>query len=121
MLFKKNIESAFAKFDDTWTPYIAGQINDTHIKLAKFEGEFIWHKHDHEDELFWVIEGCLLMELRDQATITVAPGEFLIVPRGVEHKPVAKIPTKVILLEPTTILNTGNTISALTIDQLGAV
>lgn len=120
-LTKKNIEQSFASFDETWAPRIAGEINDTYLKLAKFEGEFIWHKHDNEDELFLVIEGRLRMELRDQPAIIINPGEFLIVPKGTEHKPAAEIPAKVVLLEPKTTLNTGDAEDARTVRDLKRV
>lgn len=118
MLTKKNLKQAFSTFDETWSPRIAGEINDTHLKLAKFEGEFVWHKHDNEDELFMVIEGCLHMELRDQADVIINPGEFLIVPKGIEHKPVAHPQAEVILLEPKTTINTGDKRTARTITNL---
>ena len=87
---------------------VAGEINNMQIKLVKLDGEFIWHSHDEEDELFLVISGRLRMELRGQEAQIVGPGEFIIVPHGVEHRPVAEEPCKVVLLEPATTLNTGN-------------
>jgi len=118
MLIKKNLKQVFSTFDETWSPRIAGDINNIHLKLAKFEGEFIWHKHENEDELFMVIEGCLHMELRDQDDVIINPGEFLIVPKGIEHKPVAPGLTKVVLLEPKTTINTGDKKTARTIRNL---
>lgn len=104
---KVNIAQKFAQFSDHWNPRIAGELNGQHVKLARLSGEFIWHKHDHEDELFLVVQGQLKMELRDK-TITIDPGEFLIVPRGVEHKPVAEQEVQVLLFEPATTVNTGD-------------
>jgi mannose-6-phosphate isomerase-like protein (cupin superfamily) len=101
----------FAAFTETWSPKIVGQINDFHVKLVRIEGEFVWHKHDIEDELFLVIGGSIAMHYRDGAEERIArfgAGEFLIVPHGVEHKPVAEPGTKLLLLEPQTTLNTGD-------------
>lgn len=104
---KKNLASAFGGFSDAWSPRIAGRINDMQIKLAKFEGEFVWHFHRREDELFFVHKGRLLMKFRDRDEI-VEEGEFIIVPHGVEHCPVALDDTcEVVLVEPGTTLNTG--------------
>jgi mannose-6-phosphate isomerase-like protein (cupin superfamily) len=105
---KKNLATAFGEFSDIWSPKIAGQINDMQIKLAKFTGEFVWLFHKREDELFFVYKGRLLMKFRDREEIVEA-GEFIVVPRGVEHCPVALDGTcEVVLLEPGTTLNTGN-------------
>ena len=96
-------------FSETWSPRVAGQVNDMMVKLAKFEGEFVWHHHETEDELFLVHKGRLLMKFRDRDEI-VEEGEFIIVPHGVEHCPVALDgPCEVLLLEPATTVNTGNT------------
>jgi len=107
MLTKKNLGKMFSQFEETWTPKICGQVNDTLIKVAKFEDEFIWHSHAEEDEMFFVVSGRLRMELRDQPSIILNTGEFLVVPKGVEHKPVAETPTEVMLVEPSKTLNTG--------------
>ena len=104
---KKNLSSAFSGFSDTWSPKVAGQVNNMQVKLAKFEGEFVWHFHEREDELFFVHKGRLLMKFRDREEI-VEEGEFIVVPHGVEHCPVALERTcEVLLLEPGTTLNTG--------------
>ena len=104
----KNLAQSFAKFSETWSPRIAGQVNNMFIKLAKFEGEFVWHHHEVEDELFLVHKGKLMMKFRDRDEI-IDEGEFIIVPHGVEHCPVALDGVcEVLLLEPTTTVNTGN-------------
>jgi len=102
-----NLERAFASFSDAWQPHIVGELNGQHVKVAKFRGEFVWHHHDGEDELFLVVRGHLRMQFRDHS-VDVAPGEFVIVPRGVEHCPRADDECHVVLFEPATTLNTGN-------------
>jgi len=120
-LHKKNLTVAFGSFSDIWSPKIAGQINDMQIKLAKFEGEFVWHFHEREDELFFVHKGRLLMKFRDRDEI-VEEGEFLIVPHGVEHCPVALDDTcEVVLLEPGTTLNTGTAKDERKVAELGHI
>lgn len=114
---KVNLEEKFGKFQDFWNPRIAGELNNQYVKLAKFDGEFVWHKHDHEDELFLVVTGKLLIRLRDQE-IVLMPGELLIVPRGVEHQPVALETSSVLLFEPKSTLNTGETRNAFTRETL---
>ena len=106
---KINLLEKFALFNEHWSPKIAGELNGQQVKLAKLKGEFVWHKHDEEDELFFVVKGSFNMELRDK-TIVLSEGEFLIVPRGVEHRPVAATEAWVMLFEPATTLNTGNVI-----------
>lgn len=110
---KVNLADKFALFSEHWSPKIVGELNGQHVKLAKFEGEFVWHKHDHEDELFFIVEGVLKIEFRDK-TVTLEKGEFMIVPKGVEHKPVAESEVWVMLFEPATTLNTGDTQNELT-------
>lgn len=100
-------------FSEYWSPKIVGELNGQHIKLAKFQGEFVWHKHDNEDEMFLVIEGVLKMELRDK-TIVINKNEFLIIPKGTEHRPVAEKEVSVMLFEPSSTLNTGDTENELT-------
>jgi mannose-6-phosphate isomerase-like protein (cupin superfamily) len=117
---KVNLAEKFALFSEHWSPKIAGQVNDFHVKLVKFSGEFVWHHHDAEDELFLVVKGRMRMCFRDREVIVDA-GEFIIVPRGVEHKPVADEETHVLLLEPATTLNTGNVRNERTLEALGRV
>lgn len=104
---KVNIAEKFTRFNDYCNPRIIGELNNQQVKAVKLKGEFVWHKHDHEDELFLVIKGQFNMEFRDK-TVTINEGEFLIVPRNVEHKPVAKEEVHILLFEPATTLNTGN-------------
>ncbi len=117
---KVNISEKFSLFNDHWSPKIVGELNGKQVKLAKFQGEFIWHKHDHEDELFFVVKGSFIMELRDR-NITLNEGEFLIVPKGVEHKPVAEKEVWIMLFEPASTLNTGNVIDERTKQKLEAI
>lgn len=113
---KINLSEGFAEFSEEWSPRIAGEINEMQIKLAKFNGEFVWHHHDNEDELFLVVKGGLLMRLRDQ-DIQIGPGEFVIIPRGVEHLPIGEN-CEVVLFEPKSTLNTGNVINERTVKNL---
>jgi mannose-6-phosphate isomerase-like protein (cupin superfamily) len=101
------ISEKFDQFTDHWNPRIIGELNGQHVKAVKLKGEFVWHHHDHEDELFLVVKGTLKMELRDK-TIEINPGEFLIVPRKVEHRPVADQEVEILLFEPASAVNTGN-------------
>jgi len=112
-----NLAEKFAKFQDYWNPHVLGELNDCHVKAVKLKGEFLWHHHDHEDELFLVVRGTLRMRFRDRDAI-VREGEFIIVPRGVEHLPVAEEEVHIILLEPKTTLNTGNVSNERTVHQL---
>ncbi len=114
---KINIAEKLSQFTDYWNPRIVGELNGQQVKLAKFKGEFIWHKHDNEDEMFLVINGKFSMEFRDKR-VDLNEGEFLIVPRGVEHRPVAENEVSVMLFEPATTLNTGNIKDALTKETL---
>lgn len=104
---KVNLADKFALFAEHWSPKIAGELNGQHVKLVKFQGEFVWHTHEHEDELFLVVHGSFRMEFRDRE-VWLEAGEFLIVPRGVEHRPIADEEVHVLLFEPTSTLNTGN-------------
>jgi mannose-6-phosphate isomerase-like protein (cupin superfamily) len=115
---KVNLEMAFAKFQDFWSPKIVGDLNDSQVKVVKVKGEFVWHSHEHEDELFLVTQGRLTIKLRD-GDIDLHQGEFVVIPRGVEHMPVAAEEAHVVLLEPKTTLNTGNVHSERTIDRPG--
>jgi mannose-6-phosphate isomerase-like protein (cupin superfamily) len=112
---KVNLREKFARFEDHWSPKVVGELNGQHVKLVKLLGEFIWHKHDHEDELFLVVKGRFRMEFRDRHA-WLEEGEFLIVPRGVEHRPVADEEAHVLLFEPTTTLNTGDVRDSKTVD-----
>jgi mannose-6-phosphate isomerase-like protein (cupin superfamily) len=107
MIEKVNLAEKFASLEDYWSPRIAGELNDAHVKLVRLKGEFIWHHHEQEDELFLVVKGRLLMRLRD-GDVWLDEGELIIIPRGVEHLPVAPEEAHVLLFEPRTTLNTGN-------------
>jgi mannose-6-phosphate isomerase-like protein (cupin superfamily) len=117
---KVNVEQKFDLFSDYWSPKIAAELNDSYIKLAKFKGEFVWHHHENEDELFLVTKGQLLIRLRD-GDVRIGPGEFVVIPRGVEHMPVAEDEVHVILIEPKTTLNTGNVVGEKTVEHLEKV
>ncbi len=117
---KVNLAQKLLEISDSWNPRIAGTLNGQHVKLVKFKGEFVWHHHEKEDELFYVIKGSFDMHLRDKI-ITVNQGEFLIVPRGMEHKPVASEEVEVMLFEPATTLNTGNIENELTKKELDSI
>lgn len=104
---KVNLAEKLAKITTPWSPTVVAELNGQYVKLAKFEGAYVWHKHEVEDELFYVIEGRLNIELRGR-TIELQPGEFFVVPHGVEHKPVAVTPCSVLLFEPASTLNTGD-------------
>lgn len=103
-----NLAESFAQFDDYWSPKIVAELNGQHVKLAKLRGEFIWHSHEQEDELFLVVKGSLTIKLRDEEDVVLHEGEFFVVPRGVEHLPVAEEEAHVLLFEPASTLNTGN-------------
>jgi mannose-6-phosphate isomerase-like protein (cupin superfamily) len=107
---KVNFAEKFTLFSDLWSPKVAGEIGDYYLKLAKLKGEFLWHKHDAEDEMFLVVAGRLVIKLRD-GDIELLPGEFLIIPSGVEHMPVADEEAHVVLFEPKTTVNTGDVLS----------
>jgi mannose-6-phosphate isomerase-like protein (cupin superfamily) len=102
-----NLQEKFAAFSDYWSPKIVGELNGQQVKLVKFRGDFIWHRHENEDELFLVVKGRFRMEFRDRH-VWLDEGEFLIVPRGVEHRPVAEVEVHIMLFEPASTLNTGN-------------
>jgi len=109
-----NLREKLSLFDTPWDPKIVGELNGQHVKLVKFQGEFVWHHHEHEDELFLVVKGRFTMQFRDRQ-VPLEEGEFLIVPRGVEHRPVAEKEVHVLLFEPATTVNTGNVMSERTI------
>ena len=112
-----NLREKFGLFSDYWNPRIIGEVNECHVKAVKLKGEFVWHHHEHEDELFLVVKGTLRMKFRDHEAL-VREGEFVIVPRGVEHLPVADDEVHIVLLEPKTTLNTGNLTNERTVAQL---
>jgi mannose-6-phosphate isomerase-like protein (cupin superfamily) len=113
---KVNVREKLALFSDHWNPRIVGELNGQHLKLAKFQGEFVWHDHAAEDELFLVVRGSFRMDFRDRS-VTLNEGEFIIVPRGVEHRPVADQEVEVMLFEPAEIKHTGDVESELTVHE----
>lgn len=115
-----NIAEKLALFAEHWQPRLVAQVNDTDVKLAKLQGEFIWHHHEHEDEMFLVLAGRLLMQFRDREE-WIGPGEFIVVPRGVEHRPVAPEEVHLMLIEPRGTLNTGNVVNERTIPEIKPV
>ena len=117
---KVTISEKLSLIHKYWDPKIVGELNGQHVKLVKFKGEFVWHKHDDEDELFYVLSGQFTMEFRDRR-VEVKENEFLIVPRGTEHRPVAIDEVSVMLFEPASTLNTGNTRGQLTKDHLESI
>ena len=114
---KVNLAEKFKAFHEHWSPKIVGEVNDCYLKAVKFKGEFVWHHHDVEDEMFLVIKGRFLMKLKDR-DIQLEEGEFIIIPRGVEHMPVAEEEVEVLLIEPKTTLNTGNVTNERTVEEL---
>lgn len=118
---KVNLEEKFSQFSEHYSPKIVGEINDTHVKLAKLKGDFMWHHHDAEDELFLVVKGELRMKIREDGAereVTIRPGEFIIIPHGVDHFPSADEETHIMLLEPKSTLNTGNLQNERTVAEL---
>lgn len=113
---KVSLAEKFSAITEHWSPRIVGDLNGQHVKLAKFQGAFVWHHHEHEDELFLVHRGHFRMELRDRV-VELGPGDMIVVPRGVEHRPVADEEVEVMLFEPAGTLNTGNVRNARTIDE----
>ena len=113
-----NLKEKYSKFSEHWHPYIVAELNTNYVKLAKLKGEFVWHKHDHEDELFIVVEGTLRMDFRHKPTAMIGPGEILVVPKGVEHRPWTKGEVKIMLVEPKSTLHTGTTIVEQTVTNL---
>lgn len=114
---KINLAEKLSLFKDHWKPKIVGELNGQMVKLVKFKGPFVWHHHDHEDELFYVVNGSFDMEF-EHTTVTISEGEFIVVPRGVEHRPNAKEECDVMLFEPTSTLNTGNVENERTLHRL---
>lgn len=111
-----NLAEKLSEIQDYWSPRIVGELNGQQVKLAKVKGTFVWHRHQNEDELFLVLEGVLNLELRDR-TVTLRPGEFFIVPKGVEHRPVAEEEVYLLMFEPASTLNTGNVRNERTVDS----
>ena len=120
MIEKVRLSDKFALFQDRWSPRIVGELNDSHVKLVKLQGEFVWHHHDNEDELFLVINGHLIIRLQD-GDIHLDPGEFVIIPRGIEHLPVAEQEVQVLLLEPKKTVNTGSVTNERTVTDLKSI
>lgn len=118
---KINLFEKLASFSDHWNPRIVAELNGQQLKLVKFQGEFVWHKHDFEDEMFLVLKGSFVMELRDKSVL-LTEGECIVIPRGVEHRPVAKNEVEVLLFEPAGTLNTGDSaVSELTRNKLDRI
>jgi mannose-6-phosphate isomerase-like protein (cupin superfamily) len=116
-----NLAEKFSSFQDCWSPRIAGEINESYVKLAKLSGEFIWHKHENEDELFLVVNGVLRMKVREngeERELVIHPGEYLIVPKNTEHLPIADEEAHVVLLEPKSTVNTGDLVNERTRTEL---
>ena len=116
MIEKVSLADKLATFDEPWQPKIVAELNDAYVKVVKLHGEFVWHHHDDEDELFLVVSGRLRMQFRD-GDVVLGPGELIVVPRGVEHCPLAEEETHVVLVEPKTVLNTGNVRNERTVEQ----
>ena len=113
---KVNLREKLALFSDHWNPRIVAELNGQHVKVVKFQGEFVWHDHADEDELFLVLRGSFRMDFRDHS-VTLGEGDFIVVPRGVEHRPVAEYEVEVLLFEPAQIRHTGNVESERTVRQ----
>jgi mannose-6-phosphate isomerase-like protein (cupin superfamily) len=115
MLEVVDLSQKFELFSEHWRPKIVGELNDSYIKLARLRGEFVWHQHEHEDELFLVIKGSLVIRLRDR-DLTLTEGQLVIIPRGVEHLPVTEQEVQVLLMEPKSTLNTGDVVNERTVE-----
>jgi mannose-6-phosphate isomerase-like protein (cupin superfamily) len=120
VLTKINLAEKLALFSDHWSPKIVADLNDSHVKLAKLQGEFVWHQHAEEDELFIVLQGKLTIELRD-GQVTLGPGELVVIPKGVEHRPVARDEVHLMLIEPKATRHTGDVVSELTVQEYGRI
>ena len=117
MVAKVNVADKFRLFDDRWSPKIIGELNDFYVKAVKLKGEFVWHDHQTEDEMFFVLKGRLRIKLRD-GEVVLDPGEFVVIPRKVEHLPVAEEEVEVLLLEPKSTVNTGDASTSRRVDDL---
>jgi mannose-6-phosphate isomerase-like protein (cupin superfamily) len=115
-----DLKEKFSMFNEFWSPKIVGELNGQYVKLAKLKGEFVWHHHENEDELFMVVKGKLTIKLKDQ-NIELSEGQFFIIPRGVEHLPIAEEECHVMLFEPKSVLNTGNTKNEKTVEKLETI
>jgi mannose-6-phosphate isomerase-like protein (cupin superfamily) len=115
MIIVTNLIEKFKLFNEQWHPKIVGELNDSYVKIAKVQGEFVWHQHENEDELFYVVKGILTIRLRDQELV-IGQGEFAVIPRGVEHMPVAEEEVWIMMLEPKTTSNTGNVSNERTVE-----
>lgn len=119
-----NFDEKFSTFDEYWSPRISGELNDNYVKLAKLKGEFMWHHHEQEDEMFLVVRGTLRIGIRENGAeheLTIRPGEYIIIPRGVEHLPIADDEVYLVMIEPKTTLNTGSIRNERTREELPAV
>ena len=114
------LSQKFSLFAEHWSPKIIGELNDSYIKLAKLKGEFVWHHHDDEDELFFIVKGKLLIKFKDK-DVLLEEGEFIVIPKGVEHLPIADQEVHVMLIEPKTTLNTGNIVNERTVENLNKI
>jgi mannose-6-phosphate isomerase-like protein (cupin superfamily) len=120
MVTKINLAEKFSRFSDRWSPKIIADLNDCHVKLAKVQGEFVWHDHANEDELFIVVSGELTIELRD-GSVTLGPGELAVIPKGIEHRPVAREEVQLMLIEPKATRHTGDVESEMTVHELARI
>ena len=120
MVTKINLAEKFGLFSDRWSPKIIADLNDSHVKLAKVQGEFVWHRHPDEDELFIVVNGRLTIELRN-GVVSLGPGELVVIPRGVEHRPVAREEVQLMLIEPKATRHTGDVESEMTVHELARI
>ena len=120
MVSKISLADKLSCFDDHWSPKIVADLNDSHVKLVKVQGEFVWHQHANEDELFLVLQGELTIELRD-GEVTLGPGELVVIPKGVEHRPVAANEVHLMLIEPKGILHTGDVVTDRTVTEYARI
>ncbi len=124
MIRKVNLADKFSQFTEYYSPKIVGEVNDAHVKIVKLQGEFVWHHHDNEDELFLVVKGQLRMRYLEDGVereMQIRPGEFVVIPRGTEHLPSAEEETHILLLEPKSTLNTGNVHNERTVEELESI
>lgn len=119
-MHKINLTQKFATFAEHWSPKLVARVNDTDVKIVKLHGEFVWHHHEREDEMFLVVKGRLLMQFRDREE-RIEEGEFIVVPRGVEHRPVAPEEVHLMLIEPAGTLNTGNVVNDRTVETIESI